>query len=80
MSEIRTWKQYDKLVNTEGCEHEWITHNNGPTRMCGEECSDCGRVEYCETCNELIHALECFERKQLTKARAQSKRKKAGSK
>lgn len=79
VSEIRTWKQYDKLHGTEGCEAEWEERHHG-TRMCGTECPTCDRVEYCEVCNELIYALEVFERKQLTKARAQSKRKKAGSK
>ncbi len=79
MSGIRTWKQYDKLVNTQGCETEWEERHHG-TRMCGTECPVCECVEYCNACNELIYALECFERKQFKKARAQSKRKKAGSK
>ncbi len=72
VSVIRTWKQYDKLVNTQGCETEWEERHHG-TRMCGTDCQVCERIEYCEACNELIYALEVFEREQLTNARAQSK-------
>ena len=78
---IKTWKQYDKLFGTEGCEAEFPIGRYMGTRMCGTECSDCGRVEYCEACNDLIYAIEQFENKQLAKARAAyNKRKKAGGK
>ena len=80
MSVIRTWKQYDKLDGTAGCDTEWSI---GPheKRQCGSYCKKCEEIRYCATCSDIVFALEVFERKQLAKARAAyDRRKKAGGK